>query len=54
MPKKEYENIEVGKLWHEYTEEERMILPQLPASVIKNGKAPYGWNGYFWEPTLKD
>lgn len=55
MPLKEFEEIEVGKMWNEYSEQEKMVLPQLPKSEINpNGKTPYMWNGYFWDYVLID
>ena len=52
---KDYRGIEVGKMYDEYTEQERAFLPQLPRNEIKqNGKTPYMWTGRFWEYVMID
>lgn len=49
------EIIEVGKMYDEYTEQERALLPQLPDRITKTGKkVPYMWDGHRWMNVLTD
>lgn len=50
-----YEGIEVGKMYDEYTEMEKSILPELPKTELNSsGNTPYMWNGHFWEYVMID
>jgi len=50
-----YKEIEVGKMYNEYTEEELALLPQLPLRITQTGKkVPYMWDGHLWMNVLID
>ena len=49
------EDIEPGKTWNEYTDEEKAILPKLTPEQIGDGKnVPYAWIGFMWEYIQRD
>lgn len=41
--------IQLYKMWSEYTDEEKAMLPPLNPKRIESGDVNYMWNGQCWE-----
>lgn len=47
--------IQIGKMYDQYSKEELALLPQLPANVTGTGqKVPYMWDGHQWQWVMID
>ena len=46
---KTMKKIQLYKMWSEYTDEEKAILPPLNPKRIESGDVNYMWNGQCWE-----
>ena len=49
------QDIQVGKMYNDYTKEELAVLPQLPSNIVNSGKkVPYMWDGKEWQWVMID